>query len=381
MSRGTGTEWWLSAACAPLLLAGCAKTPEPASTVAAPEAERVVHYLGWPDNFPPGLLQRFERETGIRVVFDVTDGNATMEARLMAGSSGYDLVQPSGSFVSRQVAASVYQPLDKALIPNLVNLDPAVVKKMDWYDPGMRHSVPYISSIYGLALDVEKVRARLGHDVALDTWQVVFDPANAAKLADCGIFTYDSPHFVMSVAYLAAGIDPASESEADLARVEATLRALRPHMRKIDLNTALTDLADRAHCAMILNSVDFHVARDRVREAGGTFAYEFIVPREGGTHGWDMLAIPADAPHPREAHALIDFLLQPEIVAAVVNFAGVPIDVPAARPLLRADLRDDPLVAPSAEMRARQYPDRMPSPEASRARARAWTRFVANDYP
>jgi putrescine transport system substrate-binding protein len=380
MTESTAGSLLGLAACA-LLLASCAKPQEPAAPAGSKGTERVVHYLGWPDSFPPDLLARFERETGIRVVLDVTDGNATMEARLMAGRSGYDLVQPSGSFLSRQVAAGIYQPLDRALIPSLANLDPAVAKKMDPYDPGMRHAVPYISSIYGLALDMEKVRARLGPDVALDTWQVVFDPANAAKLADCGIFTYDSPHFVMSVAYLAAGLDPASESDADLARVEALLRGLRPHVRKIDLNTALTDLADRAHCAMILNSVDLHVARDRVRESGGTFAYEFIVPREGGTHGWDMLAIPADAPHPREAHALIDFLLRPDVVAAVVNFQGVPIDVPAARPLLRADLRDDPLISPSPEMRARQYPDRMPSPEASRARARAWTRFVANDYP
>jgi putrescine transport system substrate-binding protein len=379
MSRSMKVAWWTIAACGPLVLAGCARAPEPAASDAA--SQPVVHYLGWPDSFPPDLLARFERETGIRVVLDVTDGNATMEARLMAGRSGYDLVQPSGSFLTRQVAAGIYRPLDKALIRGLANLDPAVVKKMELYDPGMHHAVPYISSIYGLALDMEKVRARLGPDVALDTWQVVFDPANAAKLADCGIFTYDSPHFVMSVAFLAAGLDPASESEADLARVEAMLRALRPHVRKIDLNTALTDLADRAHCAMILNSVDLHVARDRVRESGGTFAYEFIVPREGGTHGWDMLAIPADAPHPREAHALIDFLLRPDVVAAVVNFQGVPIDVPAARPLLRADLRDDPLISPSPETRARQYPDRMPSPEASRARARVWTRFVANDYP
>lgn len=369
-----------TAACA-LLLASCAKPQEPAAPAGATDAERVVHYLGWPDSFPPDLLARFERETGIRVVLDVTDGNATMEARLMAGRSGYDLVQPSDSFVPRQVAAGIYQPLDKALIPNLANLDPVVVQRMEAYDPGMRHAVPYLSSIYGLGLDVEKVRARLGPDVALDTWAVVFDPANAAKLADCGIFTYDSPHFVMSVAYLAAGLDPASESAADLARVEDLLRGLRPHMRKIDLNTAATDLADRAHCAMIMNSVDLHVARDRVREAGGTFAYEFIVPREGATHGWDMLAIPADASHPREAHALIDFLLRPDNVAAVVNFAGVPIDVPAARPLLRADLRDDPVISPSPEMRARQVPDLMPSPEATRARARVWTRFVANDYP
>jgi putrescine transport system substrate-binding protein len=368
------------AACA-LLLASCAKPQEPAAPSGDTGAERVVHYLGWPDSFPPDLLERFERETGIRVVLDVTDGNAGMEARLMAGRSGYDLVQPSGSFLSRHIAAGIYQPLDKSLIPGLANLDPAVVKTMDLYDSGMRHAVPYISTIYGLALDVEKVRARLGPDVALDTWQVVFDPANAAKLADCGIFMYDSPHFVMSVAYLAAGLDPASESEADLARVEALLRGVRPHVRKIESNTGVTDLADRAHCAMILNSADLHVARDRVREAGGTFAYEFIVPRERGTHGWDVLAIPFDAPHPREAHALIDFLLRPDVVAAVVNFQGVPIDVPAARPLLRADLRDDPLISPSPEMRARQYPDRMPSPEASRARARVWTRFVANDYP
>lgn len=319
MAESTAGSMLGLAACT-LLLASCAKAPAPAAPEGVAEAGRVVHYLGWPDTFPPDLLARFERETGIRVVLDVTDGNATMEARLMAGRSGYDLVQPSDSFVPRQVAAGIYRPLDKALIPNLANLDPVVVQRMEVYDPGMRHAVPYISSIYGLALDVEKVRARLGPDVALDTWQVVFDPA--------------------------------SESEAD-----------------------------RAHCAMILNSADLHVARDRVREVGGTFAYEFIVPREGGTHGWDMLAIPADASHPREAHALVDFLLRPDVVAGVVNFAGVPIDVPAARPLLRADLRDDPLISPTPEMRARQCPDLMPSPEASRARARVWTRFVANDYP
>jgi putrescine transport system substrate-binding protein len=365
-----------------VLVAGCSRQAPGPEAGAGPSAEeRVVHYLGWPDSLPPGLLARFERETGIRVVLDFTDGNASMEARLLAGRSGYDLVQPSNSFVPRQVAAGVYQPLDKTLIPNLANLDPAVVKRMDLDDPGMRHAVPWISTIYGMALDVEKVRARLGPDVALDSWQVVFDPANAARLADCGIFTYDSPHFVMSVAYLAAGLDPGSESAADLARVESLLRGLRPHVRKIDQNTALTDLADRAHCAMIMNSADLHVARDRVREAGGTFAYEFIVPREGATHGWDMLAIPADAAHPREAHALINFLLQPDVVAEVINFSGVPIDVPAARPLLRTDLRDDPLIIPTPEMRDRQVVDRMPSAEASRARTRVWTRFVANDYP
>jgi putrescine transport system substrate-binding protein len=376
MARG------LPAVALALLTAACTPSSEPHSADPSPGGGRVVHMLGWPDCFPPDLLPRFERETGIRVVLDVTDGNATLEARLMAGNSGYDLVQPTGSFLARQIEAGLYRPLDRALVPNLSNLDPRIVQRMDAYDPGMRHAVPYLESTYGLALDRAKVLARLGAEADLETWAAVFDPANAARLRDCGIFMYDSPHFLMTVAYLAAGIDPTSESAEDLARVEALLAAVRPHVRTITLSSAVSDLADRAHCAMIVNSADLKVARDRVREAGNAFGYDFVVPREGGTHGMDVLAIPADAPHPREAHALIDFLLRPDVVAAVINFQGVPIAVPAALPLVHPELRSDPLIAPSPDLQARQYPDRLPDPKVSRARTRVWTRFVAcSDTP
>lgn len=382
MNQAKAFWWGAMGLLAMLQVAACSRSPpEEAPAPADPADGRLVRLLGWPDYFPADLLQRFERETGIHVALDVTDGNASIEARLLVGHSGYDLVIPSGSFLSRQIAAGVYQPLDKTRIPNLANLDPVAVRQVEAYDPGMRYSVPYAETTYGLALDLEKVRARLGPDAPLDTWRVIFDPANAAKLADCGIFMYDSPHYLTMVAYLATGVDPASESQADLARVEATLRAVRPYIRKIDSSTGVNDLADRAHCAMIVNSSDLKVARDRVREAGGVFGYDFVVPREGATYAFDMLAVPVDAPNPAGAHALIDFLLRPDEVAAVVNFLGVPIPVPAARPLVRVELQDDPLVFPSRETQALQYLDRMPGADTVRARARAWTRFVADEYP
>jgi putrescine transport system substrate-binding protein len=335
--------------------------------------------LGWFDYIAPDAIPRFERETGIKVVYDVIDTNATLEAKLMAGNTGYDVVIPAGSFLSRQIPAGVYQPLDKSRLPSLAGADPAQMRRLAVYDPGNRYSAPYLWGVHGIGVDVEKVRARLP-DAALDSWGLVFDPAQAARLADCGISLFDSPHYMTLAVYHWLGLDPSSESADDLARVDATLRAIRPYVRKIDGSSTISDLMDGEVCIAVMSSGDIVQARDRAREGGRPFGFEFHIPREGATIWFDVMAIPADAPARAEAHAFVNFMLDPANAAANTNAVGYPNAIDAARPLLRPELAADPAVYPPPELLERTTVDSMPGPAAVRARNRAWTRFLTDDY-
>lgn len=352
------------------------------STTSGPEAapsQRTVRVLGWFDYIAPDAVPRFERETGIKVLYDVIDTNATLEAKLMAGNTGYDVVIPAGSFLSRQIPARVYQPFDKSLLPNLAGASAAQMQRLAAYDPGNRHGAPYLWGVHGIAVDVAKVRARLP-DAPLDSWGLLFDPAQAAKLADCGIALFDSPHYMTLPVYHWLGLDPASESADDLARVDAALRGLRPHVRKIDSVAAVSDMVNGEVCVSVISSGDIVLARDRAREAGRPFDFEFQIPREGTTIWFDVMAIPADAPSPVEAHAFVNFMLDPANAAANTNAVGYPNAIDAAQPLVRAERAQDPAVYPPPELLARTSVDSMPGPDAARARNRVWTRFMTNDY-
>jgi putrescine transport system substrate-binding protein len=358
-------------------LSACSgSTDTPASK--AP-AQRTVRVLGWSDFLAPDVIPRFERETGIRVIYDVVDSNAMMDAKLMAGHSGYDVAFPAPSFVSRQVPAGVYQPLDKTLLPNLVHVDAEQLRQFAEYDPGNRHAMPMAWMNYGIAIDAEKAHARLP-GTPLDSWSLVFDPVQARKLADCGIAMYDSPHFVMQLVYLWLGLDARSEKAEDLDRVEAALRAIRPHIRKIDTSASVSDLASGEVCLSVALSTDMVIARDRARAAQQPYRFEFVIPREGTILAGDVVAITANAKAVPEAHAFINFLLDPAIAAANTNAVGMQNAVPASRALLRPELVNDPILYPPPEIAARYRLDRMPSAEAERARNRVWIRFVANDY-
>lgn len=360
-----------------VMASACSRAPSPDEGTAVPQ--RTVHVLGWLDYFDPGLIPAFEQATGITVVYDALDTNATLEAKLMAGNTGYDVVMPAGSFLARQLPAGIYRPLDKSLLPNLANVDPVLMERIASYDAGNRHAVPYLWGTHGLAVDVAKVRARLP-GAALDSWGLVFDPALASKVADCGIALTDSPHYMTLAAYQWLGLDPASEAPADLARVEAALRGARPFVRKIDSASMINDLAHGEVCVYVIASGDIVQARDRAHEAGLPFDFQYFMPREGTTLWFDLVAIPADAPSPDTAHAFLNFLMYPRNAAANTNLLGYPNAIPASRPLLRTELLDDPAVYPPTEELARAFVDRMPGEAATRARTRAWTRFMTDDY-
>ncbi|MBV1797490.1 extracellular solute-binding protein [Siccirubricoccus sp. G192] len=341
-------------------------------------AQPVLNVYNWTDYIDPGVIERFQQETGIRIRYDVYDSLETLEGKLSAGRSGYDLVVPSSepSF-ARLVRAGALRPLDRALIPNWRNLDPALMARVAAVDPGNRHGVIYLWGTVGLGFQPDRMRA-LAPDAPLDSLDLLLRPENAARLARCGLAVMDSVTDVLPSVLHWLGRSPDSTDAADLRAAEAALLAIRPHLRAIPGSGALVDmLATGEICLALTYSGDVIQAAARARQAGRGVELTYAAPR-GGAHLWfDMLAIPADAPNPEAAHAFIDFLLRPEVMAAITSHVRYPNAVPASRPLVAEAVRQDPNVYPAEAALAGAYlPSTLPA-AAERARSRLWARFKA----
>ena len=366
----------LSACVVAAALAACgghkpqAAAPEPAAVA----EDRVVNVLNWSDYIAPDTLEKFERETGIKVNYDVFDSNEVLETKLLTGRTGYDVVVPTDYFLERQAKQGILLPLDKAKLPNLKNIDPAVLRDLEGADPGNRYGVPYAGVVTGIGYNVAKVKKALG-DVPIDSWAIVFDPKYAAKLKDCGFTMLDQEGEIFFSAKVWLGIDPASERPEDLAAAEAMLLKVRPYVRYFHSSQYINDLANGEICVAISWSGDVLQARDRAREAGKGIEIAFAVPKEGALRSFDMLAIPADAPHPGNAHRFIDFLLRAQVAAEFTKFRKYPSGNLAAEALVDAELRADPIVFPPADVVARLKPHRAESLTYTRYANRAWTRI------
>jgi putrescine transport system substrate-binding protein len=364
------------------ILGGCSggssQTPGAAAGAAGNprfDSEKVLNVFNWTEYIDPGVVRDFEREYGIKVNYDVYDSNEILETRLLVGHTNYDVVVPSAYFVETQIKAGIYQKLDKTRLPNLNNLDPEVVRDLAAYDPGNQYTVAYMwLSTTGIAYDVTKVRARLP-GVPVDSWRLIYDPDLIAKLADCGVAMLDAPINIVASALVYLGKDPNSQSPADLAAAERALLAIRPFVRYVDSIRLSTDLANGEICVAVDWSGDIPLVRESARSAGNGVILDFAIPREGSVSNFDVLAIPADAPHPRNAHLFINYLLRPEIAARNSEAVKYASGVSGARALLSATVRDDPAVYPSAEVRARLVPSRAKSHEFTRLLMRSWTRF------
>src|SRR5271167_5021692 len=342
---------------------------------AAAEAPRLNVY-NWSDYIAPETIAKFEAETGIKVIYDVYDGNEVLEAKLFAGGSGYDIVVPSASpFMARQIAAGVYKTLDRAALPNWKNLDPRITALVAAADPGNAHGVPYLWSVTGLGYNKTMVHAALGDAAPLDSWALLFDPANAKKLAGCGISLLDTPQevFPATLAYL--GLDPKSRDPGDLDKAFAALEKIRPYIRKFHSSQYINDLANGDLCVALGYSGDVVQARNRAREAGDEVTIGFRVPKQGAQMAVDMLGIPADAPHPENALRFIDYLLRPAVIADITNAVAYPNPNLPATVLVKPEIRDDPAVYPPEDVRRRFYVDLPAPPDYERARTRAWTRL------
>lgn len=334
-----------------------------------------LHVYNWSDYIAPDTIANFTKETGIAVTYDVYDGNEILEAKLLAGHSGYDIVVPSASPVmARQIKAGAYRALDRAKLPNLANLDPRMMALAAVADPGNAHGVPYLWSVTGIGYNLAMVERALGEAAPRDTLALLFDPALAKKLAGCGIELLDTPQEVVPAALSYLGIDPKSRDPADLARAITLVEQIRPYVRRFHSSQYINDLAAGDICIALGYSGDVMQARNRAKDAESGVEIGFRVPREGAQMSIDMLAIPADAPHPDNAHRFIDYMLRPEIIAAVTNAVSYPNPNRIATALVQPAIRDDPGIYPPEAVRRLFYIDQ-PAPRAyERARTRAWNR-------
>jgi putrescine transport system substrate-binding protein len=340
--------------------------------------EARLHIYNWSDYIAPDTIANFTKETGIAVTYDVYDGNEVLEAKLLAGHSGYDVVVPTASpYMAREIAAGAFLALDKTKLPNLKNLDPQLLAIAATADPGNAYGVPYLWSVTGIGYNVALLARALGPAAPRDSLALLFDPAYARKLAACGVEMLDTPQEVFPAALAYLGRDPKSHDLADLERAAAVLARVRPDVRRFHSSQYINDLASGDICIALGYSGDVIQARDRAREAESGVDIAFRVPREGAQMAIDMLAIPRDAPHPDNAYRFIDYILRPAVIAAITDAVSYPNPNLAATALVKPAIRDDPGIYPPASVRRLFYID-LPAPRAyERARTRAWNRCTS----
>jgi putrescine transport system substrate-binding protein len=339
---------------------------------AVAEEKRLFIY-NWSDFIGPDTIAKFERSTGIKVTYDVYDAEETMEARLMAGSSGYDVVSASTDFFSREIRAGVYIPLDKSKLSNWHNLDPRILAIQAAYDPGNAHAVPYLHSINGFAYNVDKVRERMP-DAPIDSLDMLFKPEVVAKFADCGVTFLDSAEDVLQLALRYLGLDPNSTNPADFKAAEAMLLKVRPFIRSFDSTEFMNGLANQEVCIAMSWSSDYAASRARAKAVGIKVNLAFTVPKEGANQTFSSLLIPAGAPHPDAAYEFINFILRPEVIAEISNTIYYGNDNIASRALVDPGILNDVTLYPTPEIEARLYRSAEVSAATERIRTRTWTR-------
>ncbi|MBS7813136.1 extracellular solute-binding protein [Roseococcus pinisoli] len=356
-----------------LLLAPAAFVPP-----ARAQAQPVLNIYNWADYIDSAAIERFQRETGIRVRYDVYDTLETLEGKLSAGRSGYDIVVPTSEpAFNRLVRTGALRPLDRALLPNFANLDPAMMARVAAVDEGNRHGAIYLWGTVGLGMNAARIR-EVAPDAPLDSLELLLNPEHARRIARCGIAVMDSAIDVLPSVLRHVGADPDSTASADLDRAQRALLAIRPHLRSIPSPPAIIDaLAQGEICLAFSYSGDVIQAMGRARAAGRSHEVSYVMPREGAQLWFDMLAIPADAPNPAAAHAFINFLLQPDVMAGITRQVRFPNAVPASRALLPPEMRDDPILFPDPAVLARGFVAGTPAQAGERARSRLWARFKA----
>jgi putrescine transport system substrate-binding protein len=339
----------------------------------SPDTEApVLHIYNWADYIGHDTIAEFERRTHIKVIYELYDSNDTLEAKMLAGRSGYDIVSTTTGFYGRQIKAGAYLALDKSKLPNWKNLDPAVLAVQGQADPGNRYAVPYLHAMNGFAYNVDLIKSRMA-DAPTDSLAMIFDPKVIARFADCGVTFLDSSEDVIQLALAYLHRDPNSRGADDLHDAERVVMAVRPYIRTFDSNDYWHQLASKETCLAVAWSSDYTVAQARAREDGTGARLAFTLPKEGSNITYNALLIPASAPHPEAAHKFLNFILEPQVIAAITNDIDYGNDNLAARAWVRSDILNDPAVYPPPEVRARLYLPAELGQDYDRLRTRAWT--------
>ena len=345
------------------------------TTLVAEAQERTVNVYNWSDYIDELIISDFTKETGIKVVYDVFDSNEILETKLLAGGSGYDIVVPTHNFLARQIEAGVFQKLDKSKLPNLSNMWDMISERTAKYDPGNEYSINYMWGTVGLGYNKKKVKEALGLD-AITSWDVFFKPENLEKLAGCGVYVLDSPSDIVSTTLKYLGLDPESKSQEDLAKVEATLVAVRPYIRKFHSSEYINALANGDICLAVGWSGDVFQARDRAAEAGQGVEVDYVVPSEGAEMWFDQMAIPADAQHVAEAHEFLNYMMKPEVAAKASNFVYFANGNKAAQQFLDKEVSGNPAIYPDEATLAKMFTVAPYDPKTQRTVTRMWTKIV-----
>ena len=367
----------LTAAAIVLAVAACGKkevAEQAQQPGAAAQEEKILHVFNWSDYIAEDTVPNFEKQSGIKVTYDVFDSNDVLETRLLAGNSGFDVVVPSASFLERQIKAGVFQKIDKSQIPNLKNMDPDIMSRVGLHDPNNEYAVPYLWGTTGIGYNEDKIKKILG-DARPDSWNYIYDPKLVAKFKDCGLSLLDAPDEILKTVLAWMGRDPNSQKEDDLKAAEAKLMPIRPFVRKIHSSQYIDDLANGDLCIAVGWSGDILQARDRAAEAGQGVKIKYAIPKEGTIVWFDMLAIPADAKHPKNAHAFINYLMEPQVAANDSNFVNYANGNAASFPMVSDEVKNDPGIYPTPEVKAKLFPSLAYGEDFQRLMNRMWTKF------
>jgi putrescine transport system substrate-binding protein len=374
----------LTLALSMLLIASCGKDEAaPAAGAAAGSAptastapeEKVLNIYNWSDYIGEDTLKNFEKETGIKVTYDVFDSNELLEAKMVSGNTGYDLVVPSLQYLSRQVQAGVFQPLDKSKLPNWKNLDPEIMARIATLDPGNAHAVNWLWGTTGIGYNVAKVKAALGDNAPVTSWDLVFKPEYVSKLKSCGVAVLDTPGELIPIALNYLGEDPNSTDEAVIRKAEALLTQVRPYITEFNSSEYINELANGDICLAVGWSGDIFQAASRADEAKNGIEVKYNIPQEGAPMWFDMMAIPKDAKHPNNAHLFLDYIMRPDVMAGISNYVAYANANKASTALVDKEVLENPGVYPPADVMKKLFTFAVLPPDTDRLYTRIWTKL------
>jgi putrescine transport system substrate-binding protein len=341
---------------------------------AAPASGGKVNVYNWSDYIGEHTNDDFTKKTGIAVQYDVFDSNETLEAKLLAGNTGYDVVVPSGGFLGRQIEAGVFLKLDQSKLPNLSNIDPVLMKATEAFDPGHVYSVPYFWGTVGIGYNIDKIKERMP-DAPTDSWDLILKPEVVSKFKDCGVTMLDAPSDVLQSVLIAIGKDPHSDKPEDYAEVEKTLLAVRPYIKYFHSSSYINDIANGEICMALGWNGDFAIAQSRADEAKNGVHIQYVIPKEGALLWVDNLAIPKDASNVDQALQYINNMLDPQVAADNANFVHYASPNKTARDkgLISKEDLENPAIYPPEEVMAKLAGDKVASPDLDKLRTRTWT--------
>ena len=337
--------------------------------------ERILNVYNWSDYIAPTVVEDFTKQTGIKVRYDTFDSNDTLETKLLAGKSGYDVVVPTAYFLERQIRAGVFQKLDKARMPNLANMWPEISQRLAAYDPGNQYAVNYMWGTTGIGYNLRKTREVLGANGTIDSWDIVFKPESLAKFKDCGVHLLDSSDDILAAALHYLGLDPNSANETDLQTAAALVMKIRPYVRKFHSSEYLNALASGEICLAVGFSGDIKQAQKRAAEAKNGVDIAYAIPKEGAQLWFDNLAIPRDARNVAEAEDFVNYLQRPEVAAKNTNFISYANGNVASQKFIDKAILDDKGIYPDEATMRRLYTISAHDPKTQRLINRLWTRI------